>query len=196
MIKFVTILGHSFVSRLEQYIRYHADSNNNLNLNLSVPDGVEVSFFGVGGATTDRIIKHKLSDIRLIPDVLILEIGTNDLADPTISPHDLVENIDVILHFLKQNGVRLTVVCQILPRKNIPPYTPDFNRKVFQTNKILSKSLTHNNNAIFWQHRTLHKPMDKIFCDDGVHLNSTGQNYLYQSYRTAIFRALSLIDHM
>ena len=75
----VMILGHSFVRRL------NSDLSQNLDERASIDFKVKecsVRLFGTGGRTVKKVRQH---DMRLIekfdPDILILELGTNDLSN-------------------------------------------------------------------------------------------------------------------
>ena len=69
----VMILGHSFVRRL--------NSDLSQNFDFKVKE-CSVRLFGTGGRTVKKVRQH---DMRLIekfdPDILILELGTNDLSN-------------------------------------------------------------------------------------------------------------------
>ena len=75
----VLFLGHSFVTRLKRDLRCNFDPR---------ADGkfkrwgtVFVLFHGVGGCTVAKLLSSDLQVVtRIAPDVLILEIGTNDLV--------------------------------------------------------------------------------------------------------------------
>ena len=75
----VLILGHSFVKRRKRDLRSNFDPR---------ADGkfkrwgtVSVLFHGVGGCTVAKLLSPDLHVVaRIAPDVLILEIGTNDLV--------------------------------------------------------------------------------------------------------------------
>ena len=75
----VLILGHSFVKRLKRDLRSNFDPRADGKFkrwgNLSV------LFHGVGGCTVPKLLSSDLHVVaQIAPDVLILEIGTNDLV--------------------------------------------------------------------------------------------------------------------
>ena len=54
---------------------------------------------------------------RIAPDVLILEIGTNDLVD--ISPEVVGSEIENLVRLLLRHyKVRIVCVCHVIPRGN------------------------------------------------------------------------------
>ena len=76
----VLILGHSFVKRLKRDLRSHFDPRADGNFKLGGTESVHLH--SVGGRTVARLRSLDLHVVeRIAPDVLILEIGTNDLVD-------------------------------------------------------------------------------------------------------------------
>ena len=75
----VLILGHSFVRRLCHDLETGFDQREDVNFNL---EGTATVFMhGVGGRTVPKLRKFDLHVVkRLSPDIIILEIGTNDLT--------------------------------------------------------------------------------------------------------------------
>ena len=75
----VLILGHSFVRRLSSNLRSNFDDRAAEHFNL-LGDAV-IHLHGVGGRTVKKL---RLADLGVVsaltPDVIILEIGTNDLV--------------------------------------------------------------------------------------------------------------------
>ena len=71
----VQLFGHSFVSRLKQFIREKPSLKYNLGLQGNPP----VQFSGYPGATIDKL-KEKLAVVSdFSPDILIIVVGTNDI---------------------------------------------------------------------------------------------------------------------
>ena len=71
----VLVFGHSFVKRLETFCR--ENEQHNLNLDL---EKFAVAFCGIGGLCMEKVKSHLDNEIRRIsPDIIILEIGANDL---------------------------------------------------------------------------------------------------------------------
>ena len=76
----VLILGHSFIKRLTRDLRSHFDPRTDRNFKLG--GTVSVHLHGVGGRIVARLRSFDLRVVQPIaPDILILEIGTNDLVD-------------------------------------------------------------------------------------------------------------------
>ena len=93
----VLILGHSFVKRLYQDISRGFDDRADLNFGLE--GSLSVHFYGVGGRTVDKLRAFDLGIINsLSPEIVILEIGTNDLAN--LPPEMVSSALDDVVQFL------------------------------------------------------------------------------------------------
>ena len=76
----VLLLRHSFIRRLRDDLRSHFDSRADDTFGLS--DDAIVHLHGVGGLTVAKLRRNLGIVSSLSPQVIILEIGTNDLASP------------------------------------------------------------------------------------------------------------------
>ena len=76
----VTIAGHSFVKHLKAFAVTNYGFYNNLKLESHVAN---VRWVGIGGMTVDKLINQHLHTItENKPEIVYLELGTNDLASP------------------------------------------------------------------------------------------------------------------
>ena len=128
------------------------------------------------------------------PDILILELGTNDLS---CSPPEVVgSRIHDLACFMRDEvRVSLVGVCQVVDR-NIPGSSnPDmaFRAKADKLRQFLSVVLADEKGIFVWQHREFFESRRQLLCSDGVHCNPAGQYCLYRSYRGAIIKALALL---
>jgi len=74
----VLILGHSFVKPLHRDLQSGFDHRAQLDFNLA--NSVVVHLNGFGGCTISQLKEKDLFVIsRLVPTLVILEIGTNDI---------------------------------------------------------------------------------------------------------------------
>ena len=109
----VLILGHSFVKRLKRDLRSKFDPRTDGKFKRW--GTVSVLFHGVGGYTVAKLLSSDLHVVaRIAPDVLILEIGTNDLV--VTSPRLLVlrlfspiGSVNILQHYLD-------VVLSLIPK--------------------------------------------------------------------------------
>ena len=129
------ILGHSFVRRLSSDLEQHFDDRAKSNFDL---EDVKVCLFGVGRRTVNKIIQFDVPNVsRFGPDVVILEIGTNDLCNEP--PETVGSQIDELVELLLNHlSVRVVGVCQVIKRAE-----PMFNMKVEVLNRYLSVVVDH-----------------------------------------------------
>ena len=129
---------------------------------------------------------------RIAPDVLILEIGTNDLVDT--SPEVVGSEIENLVRLLLGHyKVRIVCVCRVIPRGHSYDHAASFARCVEILQHYLDIVLSVIPNVFCWVHRAFSHPGKKFYLPDGVHVNPAGHYHLYRSYRGAIFRALRLL---
>ena len=187
----ILILGHSFVRRLKDDLAARFDARAAPNFHL--PESGHVSLVGTGGRTVDKLNKYDLSLlVKYKQDIVILEIGTNDLS--TLRPEIVGSKIDDLVQALRdQYKVRVIGVCQVINR-NIPrTLSPDsnFNVKAAVLRQYLSVVLADQPGILLWEHKEFSRSDRSLLCLDGVHCNAQGQYCLYRSYRGAILKALA-----
>ena len=109
----VLILGHSFVRRLSSDLRSNFDARAAKHFN-HLGDAV-IHLHGVGGRTVKKLRFFDLGVVSALkPDVIILEIGTNDLVP---DHHEVVgSEIDDLVQLLLQSySVQVIGVCEVIP---------------------------------------------------------------------------------
>ena len=188
----ILILGYSFVRRLKDDLAARFDARAAPNFHL--PESGHVSLFGTGGRTVEKLNKYDLSSLhKYRPDIVILEIETNDLS--TLRPEVVGSQIDDLVHVLRdQYKVRVVGICQVINR-NTPQKSPDcpFNAKAAVLRQYLSVVLANQPGIFLWEHKEFYRSDRSFLCSDGVHCNAKGQYHLYRSYRGAILKALTLL---
>ena len=67
----------------------------------------------------DKLIKFDLQTIRgTAPNVVIMDIGSNDLCDKEVDPDTVALSILALVELLlKELPLRCLVLCQVFPRK-------------------------------------------------------------------------------
>ena len=175
----VLVLGHSFIRRLRGDLRSHFDSRADDTFGLS--DDAIVHLHGVGGLTVARLRRDLGMVSSLSPQVVILELGTNDLTRLRLE----VAGSEIEDTF----SVRVIGVCKVLPRVR----APFFNGAASILNQYLCGVLEPIPNVFCWRHRGFDNPSVHPYLPDGVHVNSFGQYCLYRSYRGAILKALRML---
>ncbi len=82
----ILIFGHSFVRRLNDDLYSGFDKRARINFHMA--SSGDVSLKGIGGRTVDKVFAHDIEWLKgSKPDILILELGTNDLS---CLPHEVV----------------------------------------------------------------------------------------------------------
>ena len=101
----VLIMGHAFVRRFELFLSEGIDTKVRQNLNLSC--SAQITFLGVGGRTVHKLSKFDLHLVRCLqPQIVILEIGSNDLSPPDARPKVVGSKIETLVQ-------RLHAECQL-----------------------------------------------------------------------------------
>lgn len=186
------ILGHSFVRRFQLFLDQGVDHRTVPGLNLS---SVDIHFEGIGGRTVSKIFAYDLEYVRALqPEIIILEIGSNDLCEVGVRPETVGSNVESLVSTLhKVCQAAFIVVCQTIHRTTLPSHCPDYNSSVEILNNYLEVVLEPLSFAEFWHHKGLRQPNVPILRRDGVHLNDHGNYALYHSYRGAILFAIQHI---
>jgi lysophospholipase L1-like esterase len=118
----VLVLGHSFVRRLKSDLHVHQDTQMSPTFKLN--GTAQVYMHGIGGRTFRKVRNHDLGVVaRLSPDIVILEIGTNDLS--LLPPEVMGSEIEELVYLLRQT-YHVKVVCVYLLTRN---RNPVFNAK-------------------------------------------------------------------
>ena len=184
------VLGHSFVRRLSSFLSH----SNIYSHNLGLQDVAEIALFGVGGRTIAKLEKFDLGFVRAWkPDIVILELGTNDLTK--FPPESVGSSLEELVQLLYENcSVKVIGVCQVIKRCPPPPKMPDFNSRVIKLHKYLKVVLEPSQFCFYWRHIGFWNPSSGIYLEYGVHLNNLGLIKLCRSYRGAVLKALSILN--
>lgn len=178
------ILGHSFVRRMQNDMT----SDTRMKKNFGLSD-VKIRMFGTGGRTVKKLRLFDLDKVKVYgPDIVILEIGTNDLSN--ISALTVGDSIDELAKdLITKYSVQIVCICLIIPRKN----EKEFNEKLQLVNNFLQTVTSDNPKIFVWKHHGLIAPKRNVLLRDGVHVNAYGQYLLYRSYRGAIMKATKVL---
>ena len=199
MVYKILLLGHSFISHFKRFVKNN-QTHFTYSLNLD-PREVMVQYSSLPGATVTAIRKKRLSDVEdFEPDMVILQIGTNDLADDQCTHETLISAItDLVDTLLYTYHVRYVAVLQILHR--FPPTVPTkhkvdivaFNGKVDLSNDGLTTELATTKNCRFWRHKGFWGPCQSLtIAPDGVHLSDPfGLKRYFYSLRAVIVSVIN-----
>ena len=189
------VIGHSFVRRLQQF--HSSTFGHYFNLGFSYSQ-LQVVYYGHSGLTVQDVMYYHLASIDQIkPDIIYLELGTNDLCSPTATPMSVGNDLRLLVTQLLNLGVKFVVTGQVIFRRGrgIPRAVPGFNRRVVTLNHYCARLLgTHSlPNSYFWHHRGMWHPACQVLARDGVHLNRQGMVKQGRSIRGALLYALRRI---
>ena len=188
----VSVIGHSFIRRLGEFVTEHREYGN-LRLDNSA---FLVYIRGKGGLTVPGLANSsELLCFRVQPDIVYVEIGSNDLTDPFIIVHRLAERIISFAKYLLLGiDIQPVIIGQVLWRKPAASDT-NYNNRVVELNKILHRLCRESQDSlIFWHHRGFWSPNMEFLSRDGVHVKCSRQDYRYmkkylQSIRSAVLHA-------
>ncbi|KAH3701603.1 hypothetical protein DPMN_076592 [Dreissena polymorpha] len=189
------LFGHSFVSRLKDFIRHKDELNYRLGLQL----GTMVQFNGFPGARARSLIGKMDFVADYSPEILVLLVGTNDLYED-VSVESIEEQIcDIVYEAISNIKVAKVIVCQVLHRcepkirTRFPVDLHWFNARVDKLNASLDTTLKSRfpNRAFLWRMKGFWSPetKNKNFASDGCHLSDDGQFKLLSNIRAAIIAA-------
>ncbi|XP_048731736.2 uncharacterized protein LOC125648780 [Ostrea edulis] len=194
----VVLMGHSFIRRLGVFMDsvQHYD-----NLRLQ-KDSFEVIIRARGDLRTYELANSRelldFHNIHTKDGICYIQIGGNDLADPQITPHDVVRQIISLAYcLLFINNFSYVIIGQLL-RRHPSKVGSLYNTKVIDTNKLLhDQCRSSNSNIIFWHHRGFWDPDMKYLACDGVHLKDSNHDHRFmnkylQSVKSAVLHAFHL----
>ena len=120
-----------------------------------------------------KVIHYDLEIVRQFsPDIVILQLGTNDISDRSICSARTVcsqlEDLTKLLH--EQFGVTVVCVCQTILRENA-----HLNVRIRTLTDYLCIVLQPLPFAFYWRHRGFWRTTKSFLLHDGVHLNQRWQ---------------------
>jgi hypothetical protein len=138
----VLVLGHSFVRRLHDFA---SSGSEGTSADFGFPASCEVFFRGRGG----RLVHHLWAELDAIsdiaPEIVILDIGTNDLSSSTAPPGEIAYSVFFFAqHLVEQCAVKAIHIAQVFRRLPDSARTPhNFNELVFTYNDALRSLCRH-----------------------------------------------------
>ena len=181
----VLVLGHSFIHHLHTFLLRNLDAQ--IATSLSLP-GDLIRWHGIGGRTVFKTISFDLHVVEeFAPNIVILQLGTNDLANTSaVETGSAIEDLSQLLH--GSYDVQVVCVCQTIYRQN----SPSFNRQVDLLTRYLRVVLEPLPYTIYWRHTGFWRCKSRFLARDGVHLNSRGNYNFFRSVRGAVLRCMRI----
>ena len=126
----VLVLGDSYIRRLREFV---LGAPQHFNVNFHVTYRAVIKWHGIGGRTITKTIQHDLHVIESFnPDIVIIQLGSNDLTGETaLRVGSAIDDFVRLLHDVYH--VRVIYVCQTIMHL----HQSAFNRKA----KLLTKYL-------------------------------------------------------
>jgi len=125
---------------------------------------VKVLNRGINGQTTTGGKKHLKKILRLKPDIVILELGANDIAHK-INPEKTFDNLDYIASRLKDKKIKVLFIGMVVPGNTV------FSKKY----NIVFETIARDHKLPFYPFflkDIFGKP--KFFIGDNIHPNKKG----------------------
>ncbi len=148
---------------------------------------------GISGQTTSEMLVRFRSDvINLKPKTVVILAGINDIArnNGYISLENILNNIISMAELAQHNGIK-TVLCSILPAKQLP-WRKELSpaKDVVTLNDMIKSYATKNNITYVDYHTTLvdsEGGLPKKYAEDGIHPNLDA----YKIMEELVMKALS-----
>ena len=186
----IQIVGHSFVTRLKDFIRSGDGVDFFLNLR---PSDYLIQFSGFPGATVGKLREQLdvVSDFQ--PDIVFLLVGTNDLYYDSVATtaQKIVDFTDTLRHMLNIKFVFVGQVTYRLPPQQATRYPVDvvqFNDKVDSLNSLLIHKFSEEQFISLWKLKGFwaKETLPSVIHRDGIHLTPLGNRKLYSNIRAAV----------
>ena len=183
----VLILGHSFIHRLRSFLM--AKYSLSFLTNFHLGNDLVIRWQGTGGRTVAKTVQYDLGVVEsFAPHIVILQLGTNDLASlSAVETGSAIEDLTRLL--FESYGVQFICVCQTIYREN----TPSFNTQVNILTRYLKGVLEPIPYVLYWRHRGFWNCKSSFLARDGIHLNKLGQYKFFRSLRGAVLRCLRAV---
>jgi acyl-CoA thioesterase I len=156
---------------------------------------------GIGGQTTSQmLVRFRQDVINLLPKVIVILAGTNDIAGNTgpISNADIEANLTSMAELARANDIRV-VFSSVLPVHNYTPQSQDFYAqrpmaRILALNEWL-KGYCAGSGAVYLDYFSAVVDdkglLKRELADDGLHPNKTGYAIMAPLAEQAIARALA-----
>ena len=200
----ILVTGHSFVWRYQEYLNRKNRSQTNYNYCLGLPQE-NISIFGKGGLKANKegieLITTKAKEVK--PSVVLIELGTNDIAVRALNENKQVnDTLHQLFYLCKQLfdlGVQKIVLCEVVNRRKLRGSTTqaEFDRKQKNFNQLLHNLNKLNPDIIIWRHERskLRNLKDGEISSDQIHITTDYGLKLYSfSIRAALIKGLKSLQ--
>ena len=176
----IAFVGHSFVRRLENFESEKKQKKLNTQKN--------VIYHHRGGCTIEIFYKSTIHFIYTNHlNYVILDIGTNELSKPDMSPILFLSHLSFMvnhllsLHFIKSVFILPIFSIDLSVRKYA--CREDFESVCVCVNEMVAEFASSNDRVHVWRYLRMEGEQVKYICNDGVHLNECGLKKYYRNVR-------------
>ena len=170
-------LGHSFVSRFKQKIWGEAKRTSRSIQQVTAMDEEEIVpyYFGISSLKICDIPELHHHTGKHSPQIVVLDIGTNDIGDHLVTPEMYASNlVKQAEKILEMQSVQFVVLCYGIMRNKViksikPLEVLNDDIKIF--NHHLLKHSRNNMKMMRWIHRGFDS-LDETLSLDGIHPNA------------------------
>jgi lysophospholipase L1-like esterase len=189
--------GHSFPKRIFNYVK---DNHKTVHEVINPPELCKIFIDGYSGLTYKKLFDdpdrflHKLKrNNNAGPiDVISIDMGTNDLCNPSTSVEDLVVSALSFIDLLLREGIRpkYIVFFSIIQRTEFTRThqvtVSCFNHRIKKFNKMLALELKSKYDWVFmFSQRRINFPK---YCEDGVHFTPEGRRKYCAGLRSILYK--------
>ena len=200
----ILVIGHSFVRRYREYLNQIHGQQTNYNICLGLPrESIHIT--GKGGLKADADgLKFITTEAKQVnPNIVVIELGTNDLAIKAIDGDKQVNQTLYHLFYLCDKlfelRVQKVILCEIVDRRKLRGSTTqaEFDRKRQKFNQLLNRLTKLNPDIIIWRHERsiLRNLKEPEITGDKIHITTDHGLKLYNfSIRAAIIKGLKALQ--
>ena len=188
----VFLFGHSFPARLLRQSRERRIDPKTL---VGLSNRFTLFVEGHPGLTYSRIFDNLSHYLALLKsrtiDILLVDLGSNDLCDPGCPPEVVLQNVDRFLDHLESHGVTpqkivfLSVIRRTVISRSGQVSCTTFNHRAKKFNRLLTNKLKECPGVEIYVQRRIDYPK---YLGDGCHLNPTGMVKYFWGIKEAVYR--------
>ena len=193
------VMGHSFVVSLRDHLRRggHVLSPAATAKVLRVDSQVSaVSLAGERGASACSGFQPPVILLKRInPEIVILNIGSNDLAAGVTATRVATTVIGIAHQLVSDHGVKLVAICSVLPRSgNLQITDQAFTAAMKTCNTIMYQMCKEFDHLVYWSHNGFWAKSIDIWSRDNIHPNSHwGRKAYKKSIRQCLFLCSTIL---
>ena len=188
------LLGHSFV---ERYRRRAAHDGQTVGQATGLARECQLQTQGMSGGTFHRLLTspgdllRRLETITCVLDLVVVDLGTNDLCPQDASPGLVVDSALALVELLRQSNrspttiVFLSVIQRTSKGRHLAVSVRRFNRRAKAFNAKLAARVQFLPGVYFYSQPINHP---RFICSDGCHLTDEGVQRYGEGIRRAVLR--------